>query len=143
MNFDFSIMKKIWVVSHEKLINIKGRHGILDMFMEVSHTQEMTICVVNQLKNDKNFLASAQFVSDFTYKDSPFLLEKCNWTVINFDLSVFKYLNQLYSKGEGAGMYWGLLLSSVITMEHMFLDLPYLEVRAFPFTTKVFQKEFT
>ena len=39
-------------------------------------------------------------------------------------------------------MYRGLLLSSVITMEHMFLDLPYLEVRAFPFTAKVFQKEF-
>ena len=39
-------------------------------------------------------------------------------------------------------MYWGLLVSSVITMEHMFLDLPYLEVRAFPFTTKVFLKEF-
>ena len=62
------------------------------------------------------------------------------FAVTNFDLSVFKYLNQCYSKKEGAGMYRGLLLSSVITMEHMFLDLPYLEVRAFPFTTKVFSK---
>ena len=52
VNFDFSIMKKLWDVAHEKLINIKGRHGILDMFMDVSHTLEMAICVVNQLKND-------------------------------------------------------------------------------------------
>ena len=52
MNFDFSIMKKLWDVAHEKLINIKGSHGVLDMFMDVSHTLEMAICVVNQLKND-------------------------------------------------------------------------------------------
>ena len=52
MNFDFSIMKKSWDVAHEKSINITGRHGILDMFMDVSHTLEMAICVVNQLKND-------------------------------------------------------------------------------------------
>ena len=52
VNFDFSIMKKLWDVAHEKLINIKGRHGVLDMFMDVSHTLEMAICVVNQLKND-------------------------------------------------------------------------------------------
>ena len=36
----------------KKLINIIGRHGILDIFMDVSNTLEMTICVVNQLKND-------------------------------------------------------------------------------------------
>ena len=36
----------------KKLINIKGRHGILDMFMDVSHTLEMAIYVVYQLKND-------------------------------------------------------------------------------------------
>ena len=52
VNFDFSIMKKIWDVAHEKLNNIKGRHGVLDLFMEVSHTLEMAICVVNQLQND-------------------------------------------------------------------------------------------
>ena len=52
VNFDFSIMKKLWDVGHEKLINIIGRHGILDIFMDVSHTLEMTICVVNQLKNN-------------------------------------------------------------------------------------------
>ena len=27
-------------------------HGISDIFMDVIHTLEMTICVVNQLKND-------------------------------------------------------------------------------------------
>ena len=52
VNFDFSIMKKIWDVGHSKLINIIGRYGILDIFMDVSHTLKMTICVVNQLKND-------------------------------------------------------------------------------------------
>ena len=52
VNSDFSIKKKLWDVAHEKLINKKGRHGILDMFMDVSHTLEMAICVVNQLKNN-------------------------------------------------------------------------------------------
>ena len=52
MNFDFSIMKKLCDADHEKLIIIIGRHGILDIFMDVSHTLEMPICVVNQLKND-------------------------------------------------------------------------------------------
>ena len=52
VNFDFSIMKKLWDVDHEKLINIIRKHGILDIFMDVSHNLEMTICVVNQLKND-------------------------------------------------------------------------------------------
>ena len=52
VNFDFSIMKILWDVAHEKLINKIGRHGILDIFMDVSHALEMTICVVNQLKND-------------------------------------------------------------------------------------------
>ena len=51
VNFDFSIMKKLWDVGHEKLINIIGRHGILDIFMDVSHTLEMAICVLNQLKS--------------------------------------------------------------------------------------------
>ena len=51
VNFDFSIMKRLWDVSHEQLIDIKGRHGVLDIFMDVSHTLEMAICVVNQLKN--------------------------------------------------------------------------------------------
>ena len=52
VNLDFSIMKKLWDLAHEKLNNIIGRHGILDIFMDVSITLEMTICVVNQLKND-------------------------------------------------------------------------------------------
>ena len=50
VNFDFSIKKKLWDGGHEKLIHIIGRQGILDIFMDVSHTLEMTICVVNQLK---------------------------------------------------------------------------------------------
>ena len=51
VNFDFSIMKKLWDVGHEKLINIIGRHCISDIFMDVSRTLEMTICD-HQLKND-------------------------------------------------------------------------------------------
>ena len=45
-------MKKLLDVAHGKLINIKVGHGVLDMFMDVSHALEMAICVVNQLKND-------------------------------------------------------------------------------------------
>ena len=45
-------MKKLLDVAHGKLIIIMGRHGILDIFMDISHTLEMTICVVNQLKNN-------------------------------------------------------------------------------------------
>ena len=52
VNFDFSIMNKLLDVAHGKVINIIGRHGILDILIDVSHTLEMTICVVNQLKND-------------------------------------------------------------------------------------------
>ena len=41
VNFYFSIMKKL------------GDVGMaMDIFMDVSHTLEMTICVVNQVKND-------------------------------------------------------------------------------------------
>ena len=52
MNFDFSIIKNLLDVAHGKLINIKGRPGVLDMFLDISHILEMAICVVNQLKND-------------------------------------------------------------------------------------------
>ena len=52
VNFDFSIMEKLLDVGHEKLINIIGRYGILDTFMDIRHNLEMPICVVNQLKND-------------------------------------------------------------------------------------------
>ena len=45
-------MKTLWDVGQEKLINIMGRHGILDILIDVSYTLEMTICVVNQFKND-------------------------------------------------------------------------------------------
>ena len=48
VNFDFPLGD----VAHGKLINIKGRHGVLEMSMNVSHTLEIAICVVNQLKND-------------------------------------------------------------------------------------------
>ena len=50
VNFDFSIMKKLWDVGHEKLINIIGRHGILDLFMDVSHTLDITICITIKKK---------------------------------------------------------------------------------------------
>ena len=36
VNFDFSIMKKLLAVAHEKLINTIGRHGILDQYLWVS-----------------------------------------------------------------------------------------------------------
>jgi hypothetical protein len=52
VNFDFSIMKGLWSVAHEKLIDLEGRHGVLDMFMDVGHTLEVAICVVGRLKND-------------------------------------------------------------------------------------------
>ena len=35
VNFDFSIMKKLWNVDYEKSIDI-SRHGILDITMDVS-----------------------------------------------------------------------------------------------------------
>ena len=47
VNFDFSIMKKLSDVAHEKLTKIIGRHGILAQYLWMS-----VICVVNQLKND-------------------------------------------------------------------------------------------
>ena len=46
------IMKELWDVAHEKLTFKKGRHGVLDMLMDVGHILEMAIYVVNQLKND-------------------------------------------------------------------------------------------
>ena len=36
VNFDFSITKNLRDVGHEKLIYIIGRHGILDIFMDVN-----------------------------------------------------------------------------------------------------------
>ena len=45
-------MKKLLDVAHEKLINVKGRYGVLDIFMDVSHTLKMAFRAVNQLKND-------------------------------------------------------------------------------------------
>ena len=44
------LMKSLWDVCHEKLINLLGRYGILNIFMDVSHILEMIICTVNQLK---------------------------------------------------------------------------------------------
>ena len=32
VNFDFSIMKKLWDLAHEKLINTIGSYGILDEY---------------------------------------------------------------------------------------------------------------
>ena len=39
VNFDFSILNKLWGIGHEKLNNIIDRHGILDIFMDVSHSK--------------------------------------------------------------------------------------------------------
>ena len=36
VNFDFSIMKKLWDVVYGKLINMIGRHGILDQYLWIS-----------------------------------------------------------------------------------------------------------
>jgi len=36
VNFDFSVMKKLLDVAHEKLINVTGRHGILDQYLWMS-----------------------------------------------------------------------------------------------------------
>ena len=36
VNFDFSIMKKLWDLAHEKLIDIIGRHGSLDEYSWMS-----------------------------------------------------------------------------------------------------------
>ena len=49
VNFDFSILKKLWDLAHEKLINIKVGMAFWLCFMDVSRTLEMAICVANQL----------------------------------------------------------------------------------------------
>ena len=38
VNLDFSIMKKLWDLAHEKFINIIGKHGILDEYSWMSAT---------------------------------------------------------------------------------------------------------
>ena len=52
VNFDFSIMKKLWDLAHEKLIDILGRYGTLDQYLWMSVHPKIAIYVVNQLKND-------------------------------------------------------------------------------------------
>ena len=37
VNFDFSIMKMLWDLAHEKLINIICRHGILNEYSKVEN----------------------------------------------------------------------------------------------------------
>ena len=36
LNFDFSIMKKLGDLAHEKFINMIGRHGILEQYLWMS-----------------------------------------------------------------------------------------------------------
>jgi hypothetical protein len=36
VNFQFSIMKKIWDLAQENLVNIKGSYGILDQYLWMS-----------------------------------------------------------------------------------------------------------
>ena len=66
VNFDFSIMKKLLDVAHGKLINIKDRHGVLDMLMDVvaprpatsgratppeaTHTEDESASVINSIQ---------------------------------------------------------------------------------------------
>ena len=40
VNFDISIMKKLWDLAHEKLINIIGRYGILNEYSWMSATPQ-------------------------------------------------------------------------------------------------------
>ena len=59
VNFDFSIMKKLWDLAHEKLIIIIGRHGILDQCSWMSAIwyilyPKIAIYIVKQLKNDSS-----------------------------------------------------------------------------------------
>ena len=46
VNFWFSIMKNLWDLAQENLVDIQGSYGILDqylIFMDVSHTLDMTL----------------------------------------------------------------------------------------------------
>jgi hypothetical protein len=36
MNFQFSIMKKLWDLAQENLVNIKGSYNILDQYLCLS-----------------------------------------------------------------------------------------------------------
>ena len=47
VNFDFSIMKKLWDLAHEKLIKIIGRHGILDQY---SYPRNSHLCTKSAQK---------------------------------------------------------------------------------------------
>ena len=50
VDFDFSIMKTIWDLAHEKLIDIIGRHCIFDEYSWIH--PKIALYVVKQLKND-------------------------------------------------------------------------------------------
>ena len=52
VNFDFFIMKKLWDLAHEKLINIICRYGILNEYLWMLATPQVASSVVKQLKND-------------------------------------------------------------------------------------------
>ena len=55
VNSQFSIMKKLWDLANENLVNIQGSHGILDQYswMSAISTLDMAFYVVlNQLKKD-------------------------------------------------------------------------------------------
>jgi hypothetical protein len=48
VNFWFSIMKELWDLAQENLVNIQGSYGILDHYLwmsarEVSHTLDMAL----------------------------------------------------------------------------------------------------
>ena len=102
MNFDFSIMKIFLDVAHGKLINIIGRHGTLDQYLWMSVMPLMTICVVNQLKNDsycyelyvieKSFVKVVELMtfSWLSYIPANFQMPYLTWCeILNFPLNYF------------------------------------------------------
>ena len=50
VNFDFSIMKKLWDLTHEKLVNIIGRHGILDQYSWMSVNDHLCTIKISSKK---------------------------------------------------------------------------------------------
>ena len=46
VNFLFSIVKELWDLAQENLVNIQGSYGILDqylIFMDVRHIQDIAL----------------------------------------------------------------------------------------------------
>ena len=50
MNFQFSIMKNLWDLANEKLVNIIGRHGILDQYSWMSVNDHLCTIKISSKK---------------------------------------------------------------------------------------------